>query len=152
MDFPGGSVVKNPPAKAGDMSSILGLERSPEERNVNPFHYLCLGNSHGQTILWATVHGVSKSGTQLSNGTTTKAVCMLIQSPIHPSPPSHLVTINFFSTSVTLFLFCNEVHLYQFFKIPHISDIIYLSIMPFAVTQIDLEIVILSKSDKKGNF
>ena len=48
MGFPGGSVVKNLPAKATDMSSILGLERSPEEGNVNPFHYLCLGNSHGQ--------------------------------------------------------------------------------------------------------
>ena len=51
MGFPGGSVVKNPPAKTGNMSSILGLERSPEERNVNPFHYLCLGNSHGQRNL-----------------------------------------------------------------------------------------------------
>ena len=48
MGFPGGSVVKNLPAKATDMSSILGLERSPEEGNVSPFHYLCLGNSHGQ--------------------------------------------------------------------------------------------------------
>ena len=27
-DFPGGPVVKNPPANAGDMSSVLGLRRS----------------------------------------------------------------------------------------------------------------------------
>ena len=51
MGFPGGSVVKNAPAKAGDMSSILEPERSLEEGNVNPFHYLCLGNSHGQRNL-----------------------------------------------------------------------------------------------------
>ena len=29
MDFPGGSVVKNPPANAGDTDSIPGLGRSP---------------------------------------------------------------------------------------------------------------------------
>ena len=35
--FPGGSVVKNPPANAGDTGLIPGLGRSPEERNGNPF-------------------------------------------------------------------------------------------------------------------
>ena len=34
-DFPGGSVVKNPPAKAGNISSIPGLGRSTEEGNGN---------------------------------------------------------------------------------------------------------------------
>jgi len=34
--FPGGSVVKNPPANAGDVGSIPGLGRSPEEGNGNP--------------------------------------------------------------------------------------------------------------------
>jgi len=36
LDFPGGSVVKNLPANAEDAGSILGLERSPGEGNVNP--------------------------------------------------------------------------------------------------------------------
>ena len=31
MSFPGGAVVKNPPANAGDQGSIPGLGRSPEE-------------------------------------------------------------------------------------------------------------------------
>ena len=31
--FPGGSVVKNPPANAGDPGLIPGLERSPGEGN-----------------------------------------------------------------------------------------------------------------------
>ena len=42
--FPCGSVVKNPPAKAGDIGSILGLGRSPGEGNGNPHQYSCLGN------------------------------------------------------------------------------------------------------------
>ena len=32
--FPGGSVIKNPPAKAGDMNSIPGLGRSPGEETL----------------------------------------------------------------------------------------------------------------------
>ena len=43
--FPGGSVVKNPPARAGDAGdagSIPGSRRSPGEGNGNPFQYTCL--------------------------------------------------------------------------------------------------------------
>ena len=36
MGFPDGSVVKNPPANAGDTGSILGPGRSPGEGNGNP--------------------------------------------------------------------------------------------------------------------
>ena len=43
-DFPGGSVVKNLPAKAGAADLIPGWERSPEEGNGNPFQYSCLEN------------------------------------------------------------------------------------------------------------
>ena len=43
--FPGGSVVKNPPANAGDEDLIPGLGRSPGEGNGNPLQYSCLGNS-----------------------------------------------------------------------------------------------------------
>ena len=34
--FPDGSVVKNPPASAGNVDSIPGLRRSPGEGNGNP--------------------------------------------------------------------------------------------------------------------
>ena len=44
LGFPGGSVVKNPPANAGNMGSIPGSGRSPGEENGNPFQYSCLGN------------------------------------------------------------------------------------------------------------
>ena len=46
--LPGGSVVKNPPASAGDSrgaGSIPGSGRSPGEGNGNPFQYSCLENS-----------------------------------------------------------------------------------------------------------
>ena len=36
MSFPGGSVVKNLSANAGDMGSVPGLGRSPGEGNGNP--------------------------------------------------------------------------------------------------------------------
>ena len=62
MGFPGGSVVKNPPANAEDLSSILGLGRSPEKGNGNPLQYSCLGNSMYRA--WrAIVHRVAKSWT-----------------------------------------------------------------------------------------
>ena len=47
MGFPSGSVVKNPPANAGDTGdggSIPGLGRSPGRGNGNPLQYSCLGN------------------------------------------------------------------------------------------------------------
>ena len=40
--LPGGSVVKNPPANAGDVGLIPGSERSPEEGNGNPLQCSCL--------------------------------------------------------------------------------------------------------------
>ena len=45
MGFPGGSVVKNPPANAGDAGSVPGLRRSPGEGNSQLLQYSCLGNS-----------------------------------------------------------------------------------------------------------
>ena len=41
--FPGGSVVKNPPANAGDVGSIFGSRRYSGEGNGNPLHS-CLEN------------------------------------------------------------------------------------------------------------
>ena len=58
--FPGGSEVKNPPANAGDVGSIPGLERSPVEGNGNPQQYSCLGNLMNRGASWAIVHGVTE--------------------------------------------------------------------------------------------
>ena len=45
MGFPGGSVVKNPPADARDTDSLPGSGRSPGEGNFKPVQYSCLENS-----------------------------------------------------------------------------------------------------------
>ena len=44
MGFPGGSLIKNLPANAGDMGLFSGSGRSPGEGNSNPCQYSCLGN------------------------------------------------------------------------------------------------------------
>jgi len=53
-------VVKNPPASAGDPSSISGWGRSPGERIGNPFQYSCLGNPVDRGAWWVTVYRVTK--------------------------------------------------------------------------------------------
>ena len=60
LGFPGGTVVKNPPASAGDAGSIPGSGRSPGDGNGNPLQYSCLGNLMDRGAWWSTVHGVAK--------------------------------------------------------------------------------------------
>jgi len=70
--FPGGSEVKASACNVGDMGSIPGLGRSPGEGNGNPLQYSCLENPMDGGAWWATVHGVAKSQTRLSNFTFQK--------------------------------------------------------------------------------
>ena len=56
LGFPGGSVINNPPASAGDLGSIPGSG----EGNGNPPQYSCLENPLGRGAWWATVRGVAK--------------------------------------------------------------------------------------------
>ena len=53
-------MVKNPPVSAGDVSSIPGSGRSPEEGNGNPLQFSCLGNPRDRGAWQATVHGAAK--------------------------------------------------------------------------------------------
>ena len=65
VGFPSSMVVKNPPTNARDTGAkglISGSERSPG----NPLQYSCLDNSLDRGAWWVTVHGVSKSRTELS--------------------------------------------------------------------------------------
>ena len=70
-DFPGGSEVKTSACNTGDLGSIPGLGRSPGEGNGNPLLYSCLENPMVEGAWWATVHGVAKSQTRLSDLTFT---------------------------------------------------------------------------------
>ena len=79
--FLGGSVVKNPPAKAGDMGSIPGWGRSPGGGNDNLLQYSWLGNPMDRGVWWATAHGVAKNLTWLSEHTPDLS---------SPAPSRHL--------------------------------------------------------------
>ena len=64
--FPCGSDGKESSCNAGDPGSIPGSERSPEG-NGNPLQFSCLENPVDRGAWWATVHGVARSGTRLSD-------------------------------------------------------------------------------------
>ena len=54
----------------GDVSSILGLERSPGEGGGNPLQYSCLENPMDKGGWWDTVHRVAKSWPRLKRSST----------------------------------------------------------------------------------
>ena len=61
--MPGSSIIKNPPANAGDTrdaGSIPGLGRSPGVGNGNLLQYSCLETPMGRGVWRATVHGVTE--------------------------------------------------------------------------------------------
>ena len=62
--FPGGPVVNFwiSAWNSGDTGLILGLKRSPGERNGNPLQYSCLANPVDGGAWQATVYGVSRVG------------------------------------------------------------------------------------------
>ena len=62
-------MVKNVSANTGDTISILGSGRSLGRRNGNPLQHSCLENPMDRGAWQATVHGVSKSQTQLRDFT-----------------------------------------------------------------------------------
>ena len=56
----GGSVIKNPPANAGDVGSVPGSGKSPGEGNGNLLQYSCLENSMDRGTWRAIVHGLAQ--------------------------------------------------------------------------------------------
>ena len=71
LGFSDGSGGKESACNAGDLGSIPGLGRSPGEGNGNPLQYSCLENPMDREAWWATVQGVAKSRTRLSDLTFT---------------------------------------------------------------------------------
>ena len=67
QSFHGGSDGKESACSAADLGSIPWSGRSPGEENGNPLQYSGLENSMDRGTWQATVHGVRKSRTQLSN-------------------------------------------------------------------------------------
>ena len=67
MGFPRSSGGKESACKAGDLGSIPGSRRFFGKGNGNPLQCSCLENPMDRRAWWATVHGVAKSQTWLSN-------------------------------------------------------------------------------------
>ena len=65
--FSDGSDSKESASNAGNLGLIPGSGRSPGEENGNTPQYSCLGNPMDRGGWWATVHGVAKSQTGLSD-------------------------------------------------------------------------------------
>ena len=77
-DFPGGSNGKASACNVGDQGSIPGMGRSSGEGNGNPLQYPCLENPRDRRAWYATVHGVSKSRTRLSDFTHSLTHSLII--------------------------------------------------------------------------
>ena len=67
---PGGSDGKASVYNAGDPGSSPGLGRSPGEGNGNPLQYSCLENPMDRGAWQATVYGIAKSQSRLSDFTS----------------------------------------------------------------------------------
>ena len=67
-------MVKNPPANAGDVGLIPESVRSPGGGNSNPLQYSRLENPMDRETWQATVHGIAKSRTRISNFTSLLSI------------------------------------------------------------------------------
>ena len=101
MGFPGGSEVKVSVYNTGDPGSIPGSGRSPGEGNSNPLQDTCLENPMDREAWWATVHGVPKTWTQLSdftylptNGEPLNLYCTALSLSCSINNESHSVLSN----------------------------------------------------------
>ena len=85
------------------------------EGNGNPFQCSCLENPRDGGAWWAAVYGVAQSRTRLKRlSSSSSSVCMPLPQFIPPAPhPSPLVTVSLFSMSMSLYVFCKQVHLYH---------------------------------------
>ena len=100
VDFPGGTVVNNMPASAGDsrdMGSTPGLGTSSGEGNGNPFQYSCLKKSMDRGAWRATDHGLQTTTEQLSTHTNSCYWLLPLESFIH----FFLEILFFFSISLS---------------------------------------------------
>ena len=103
------SVVKNLPTNAGDAGdtdSIPGLGKSPGGGNGNPLQHSCLGYPMDRGAWTATVHGVTKSQTQLSNWTHTHIHCSGVTWKTRTSEFSRVFNQDCYLLSL-IPLFCN---------------------------------------------
>ena len=119
LDFPGGSDSKNSACKIGDLCLIPGSGRSSGEGNVYPLQYSCLENSVDKRAWRATVHGVAKTQTQLSDNTfcSVQFSRSVVSNSLRPHElqharlPSPSLSPGVYSNSCLLSQWCHPKHL-----------------------------------------
>ena len=79
--FPGGSDGKESICNSGVLGSIPGSGRFPGEGNGDPLQYSCLENPMDRGAWQATVLGITKSQTRLSDFTQIKIHTRLLEKP-----------------------------------------------------------------------
>ena len=90
---------------AGDLGSFPGSGRSSGEGNCNPLQYLCPENPMDGGARWATVHGVTKSRTRLSDFTFPLCKLWVSTSVLRTSPTQNMgVLHNYCVSSLILML------------------------------------------------
>ena len=90
---------------AGDLGSFPGSGRSSGEGNCNPLQYLCPENPMDGGARWATVHGVTKSRTRLSDFTFPLCKLWVSTSVLRTSPTQNMgVLRNYCVSSLILML------------------------------------------------
>ena len=77
LGFPGGSLLKNLPASAGDTGLIPGSGGSPGGENANPLQYSCLENPMDRGAWQAIVHGIAESALSVHFPTVNKATVFI---------------------------------------------------------------------------
>ena len=98
MGFPGGSVVKNPPANAGDSGSIPGWGRSLE-KEMTPHSSILVGKSNGQRSLagyspWdckRVRYNLVTTQQQSAAAAKSPQLCPTLCDPIDGSPPGSAI-------------------------------------------------------------
>ena len=94
MDLPGGTVVKSPPAHAGDAREkglIAGWGRASGVGSSNLLQYSYLKNFMDRGARRAIVHGVAESDMteQLSTHYSVQFSCSVVSSSLRPHEPQH---------------------------------------------------------------
>ena len=117
LGFPGSSVLKNPPANAGDAGLISGLGRCPGEGKGSPLQYSCLENAMDRGAWWVTVHGVTKESNMHQQGGSlplsqqgyTRYCAKLLRCIIKCSPRSYRgIYLPICSKMLIIYLLCDR--------------------------------------------
>ena len=89
---------------AGDLASVPGLGRSPEEGNGNSLQCSCLENPRDEETWWAAVPGVAQSWTRLKQLSSSSSIPLYEHITVYFSSPFILWSVDIWVVSSLGFL------------------------------------------------